>query len=229
MKKFQLAAAGALALTLATGAQAGLVNGSFETLLVPMPAANFIVTNQANVPGWRTSASDGNIEIWQQPGPDPTATPAYQGIRYAELNATETSTLYQDISGIAAGSVVGWQLAHRGRLGVDVMQLTITDLGADGIFGSADDTQLFTRQLSDGNTAWGFYTGTGIMARGNTVRFAFAAISSAGGLGTTYGNLLDAADFGVGVGNVPEPASLALVGAGLLAAGAARRRQRASA
>jgi PEP-CTERM motif len=225
-KKLPLAAATAL-LALAGTAQAGLVNGSFETLLVPMPAANYVITNQSNVPGWQTSATDGNIEIWQQPGPDPTTTPADMGIRYAELNATQTSTLYQDISGIAAGDVVGWQLSHRGRFGTDTMNLSITDFGADNLFGTADDVLLLSRNLTDDNTAWGHYSGTGLVALGNRVRFAFAAISSTGP-DNTYGNFLDAADFGVGVGApVPEPASVLLAATALLAAGAARRRRRA--
>lgn len=224
-KHFLLAAT---TLLLAGTAQAGLVNGSFEQLSVPMPAANYVITNQSNVPGWRTTATDGNIEIWQAPGPDPTATPAAQGNRFAELNATQTSTLFQDATGISAGSTVGWQLSHRGRFGTDTMRLTITDLGTDSVFGTADDTTLFTRVFTDGNSAWGNYSGTGIFALGNTVRFAFAAISSVGP-DTTYGNFLDNVDFGVGVGapnRTPEPASLLLVGAALCVAGLSRRRAR---
>ncbi len=33
---------------------------------------------------------------------------------------------------------MSWTFAHRGRVGVDVAAVTITDLGADGIFGTSD-------------------------------------------------------------------------------------------
>ena len=75
------------------------------------------------------------------------------------------------------------------------MKLTITDAGADGIFGTADDTVLFSNSYTDGNTAWGFYSGTGVVALGNDVRFAYDSISAAGG-NPTIGNFLDDAHFG---------------------------------
>ena len=85
---------------------------------------------------------------------------------------------------------MSWNFAHRGRVGVDVAAVTITDLGADGIFGTSDDAVL--RDLSPGN-------------------------------------LIDAAEFGVGVlSTVPEPGSLALAGSAMVAAAAlGRRRSRA--
>ena len=236
MKNFTLkiTAAAVLALGLTAGAHAGLVNGGFETVIPPLLPNSFIVTPAINVPGWSTSAGDGMIEVWRETGPgilfNAPTTPAHTGTNYAELNATTDSTLYQDIGGvntITAGAVVGWQLAHRGRLGIDVMQLTITDLGLNNAIGGGDDTVLFTQQFSDGPSAWGFYQGTGLISLGNSVRFAFGTISSAGGLGNTYGNFLDSTDFGVDVGNrVPEPASMLLTATALLAAGLSSRRRR---
>ncbi len=70
---------------------------------------------------------------------------------------------------------------------------------------------LFTWQYTDGRSAWGFYQGNGITARGNTMRFSYEAISAVGGIAA--GNFLDAAAFGVGVGVgvVPEPSTYALL------------------
>ena len=209
-----------IALLMISGANAGLVNGGFE--LPGLPVNGITITDASNVPGWSTTATDNKIEIWSTAFNGVTA---YQGKQFAELNANQVSTLYQNASGIAAGSLVGYQFAHRGRAGTDVMRFKLTDLGLDGIFGTGDDTELFSTTATDGNTAWGFYSGAGIVALGNTVRFSFISVSAAGG--ATVGNFLDAADFGVGVGNVPEPGSVALVGLALAALGASLRRKAA--
>ena len=218
----------ALGTGLAGTAQAGLVNGSFEMLSVAMPVENYIITDATNVPGWKTTAADNQIEVWQAPGPDELPTLADDGDRFAELNANLVSTLYQDVAGIQAGAIVGWQLSHRGREGEDSMRLTITDLGIDGMIDTVDDTVLVNQVMTDGNTEWGHYAGTDIVALGYTVRFAFESVSTASA-DDSFGNFLDAADFGVGVGvsPVPEPSVWAMFAVGLLAtAGFARRARR---
>lgn len=211
---------------LTTSAHAGLSNGSFETLLVPMPGGlngNFAIVDAAHVPGWKTTAADNKIEVWQSPGPRFFPIVADEGDRFAELNANLVSTLYQDVSSIEAGQIVGWKLSHRGRTGPDSMSLTLTDLGTDGMFGTGDDTQLFTRTFTT-DTTWQRYGGDGIVALGNTVRFAFDSVSATGG-NQGQGNYLDAAAFGVGV-VIPEPATATLFLAGLTAAGVLRRSRR---
>lgn len=210
----------ALALVLSASATAGLTNGGFETPGYPANSVSFPVATL--VPGWNTSATDNKIEIWTVPF---NGVPSYEGNQFAELNANQVSTLFQDASGIAAGSSVGYQFAHRGRAGVDTMRFELTDLGADNVLGGVGanaDTLLVTKTVSTGNTAWSFHSGAGISALGNTVRFSFISVSAAGG--ATVGNFLDAADFGVGVG-VPEPGVLALAGLGLALVGLSRRKR----
>ena len=212
----------ALALALLSSAKAGLINGGFESPNYGPGTNSYPVT----IPGWQTT--DRTFEIW---GSGFFGVPAYEGIQFAELNAYIAGTLFQDVAGITAGSRVGFQFAHRGREGVDTMNFLLTDLGINGIVGGGDDTVLFTKNYSDGTSAWGFYDASAesaIYSLGNMVRFSYTAVVSVGG--ASFGNFLDAADFGVGVGGVPTnsvpdtASTLALLGSAILGLAALRRR-----
>ncbi|MDD5113570.1 MAG: PEP-CTERM sorting domain-containing protein [Methylobacter sp.] len=205
-----------LSITTFHSAEAALINGGFEDPAVS-GGAGWSTPDASLVSGWNTTASDNKIEIWND---GILGVTSYSGTQHAELNANVVSTLFQDASGIAANSTVGYEFAHRGRLGTDTLRLTITDLGTDNIFGGGDDNILFTNTFSTGNTAWNLYSGTGITALGNSIRFAFESVSSAGNI-STYGNFLDAVNFGVGVpasvpASVPVPSTVWLLGSGLL-------------
>jgi hypothetical protein len=208
-----------LAFALAAPANAGLINGGFESP-VAGPGSN---TYPTSIPGWKTT--DSSFEIW---GTGFLGVPAYEGIQFAELNAYIAGTLYQDVAGIAAGARVGFQFAHRGRSGNDIMNFSLTDLGVDNVAGGGNDTVLFSKNYTDGVSAWGFYNASAeaaIYAMGNTVRFSYTAIYAVGG--ASVGNFLDAADFGVGVGGVPAPdggPSVALLGLVIASLAALRRR-----
>lgn len=200
---------------------AGLINGGFEEPNFPSPNS---VYYPVSIPGWTTT--DVSFEIWTTAF---NSVPAYEGDQFAELNAYNFGTLSQNVSGIGAGQRVGFQFAHRGRAGLDTMRFTLTDLGLNNVVGGGDDTLLFTKTYTDGTQAWGFYDASGeapIYALGNTVRFAYEAVTAAGS--QSIGNFLDAADFGVGVGGVPAPdggSTLALFAVGIAGvAGFARRR-----
>jgi hypothetical protein len=168
--------------------------------------------------GWFTTESDHQIEVW---GSGYNGVPAYQGNNFVELNANAVGTLYQDTTGIATGDTVGYYFAHRGRLGDDTMELDIKDI--------TTNVTLFSQQYTDGNTAWGFYSGQFAVPSGisstDTIQFAYISISAAGG-NPTVGNFLDDANFGIGV-TAPEPATLTVLGAGLLGLLAVRRQRRA--
>ncbi|MEU6014334.1 isopeptide-forming domain-containing fimbrial protein [Streptomyces sp. NPDC047515] len=162
-----------------------LVNGSFEQPVV----TNFEILPDASqtqaskrVPGWLTTSTDHLIELWHSGF---NGVPAAQGSQFAELNAYQVATLYQDLP-TTPGSKLYWRLYHRGRAGQDTMAL---DIGAPG---SAVEQRRFT----DGNTAWGYYTGTYTVPAGQTMtRFAFRSISAAGG-SQAIGNFLDGVFFG---------------------------------
>jgi uncharacterized repeat protein (TIGR01451 family) len=162
-----------------------LVNGSFEQPAVTdveiLPDAS---QTQAPkwVPGWLTTASDHKIELWHS---GYNGVPAADGAQFAELNAYEVSTLYQDLP-TTPGTKLYWRLYHRGRQGDDTMAL---DIGAPG-------STVEQRRFTDGNTAWGYYTGTYTVPAGQTLtRFAFRSVSAAGGNGG-IGNFLDGIFFG---------------------------------
>ena len=193
-----------------------------------VPAVTFVgdASQPGGMPGWHTTESDHIIEQWAYGFNGVTA---YDGNYHVELNANAPSTLYQDVTSIPVGAQVGFEFAHRGRAGVDVMALTITDAGADNLFGTADDTVLFTNNYADGNTAWGHYTDDPlrpIISLGNPVRFAYTAVSAVGG--PTVGNFIDDAHFGIGIGAaVPEPGSLAfLFGIGTIGVSVLRKRRK---
>ncbi len=230
---------GVLALGMVQVASADLVNGSFEEQAVEpgnyelfLDASQTYTGGSRVIPGWLTTASDHKIEVWSNGFTygAPGDLVAYDGTQFAELNANEVSTLYQDITGIANGSVVGYQFAHRGHWGTDEMLFAITDLGADGTLGGTGinaDNILFSNSYVDGNDKWGFYQGSGITATGNTLRFSYISGPVAGG-DPTSGNFLDSAAFGVGVGVVPEPSTYALLCLSLGVVGYARRKMKSN-
>jgi hypothetical protein len=210
MKTALLSAIGASALSVS--AAAGLVDGSFEN--------NDIYYGWGFVQGgidttWLTTAPDNLIEIWGEY----MEVPAYEGTRCAELNANYASTLYQSVAPVSAGSAVNWHFAHHGRYGTDTMRLTITDLGGDQVWGGGDDTTVYTNEFSADNTAWVVNYGS-VSSLGNSMRFAFEAVSAVGG--NTQGNLIDWCDFGVGV--VPAPGAISLLAIGTIIGGTRRRR-----
>jgi hypothetical protein len=180
-----------------SGKQTGLTNPGFEEPQGKEASFTFAPT----MPGWKTT--DKEFEIW---GSGFEGVAAHEGTQFVELNAWIDGTLYQDSKGIQPGSVLEFTFAHRGRSGKDAMKLTITDLGADTSLDGGDDTVLFTREYATGKDAWAVYDSTKekqIKALGNTVRFAYGAVSSSTGeIGA--GNFLDAANFGIGVVSNPK-------------------------
>lgn len=105
-----------------------IVNGSFEepaqeTMLAPQLDAK-------KVDGWSTTAKGQLIEFGvnigkssapQLSGSDKSIP---DGNQFAELNANEVSTLYQNVRTVS-GHIYEWGLSHRGRMGTDTMALII--------------------------------------------------------------------------------------------------------
>jgi hypothetical protein len=200
------------------GARADVINGSFEAY-APAPNTYTLLTD-SNYAGWRTTEADHQIEVW---GTGLMGVPAYDGGALVELNANAVSTLYQDISGVPAGAQLLFSFAHRGRMGVDTMQLVLTDLGKSGVFGAADNVVLYSGTYSDGNTAWSMYSNATVpplFAMGDSIRVQLISVSAAGG-NSSIGNLVDAVSVNF---KVPEPGTLALLATALAGLALIRRR-----
>ncbi|MFD0885812.1 Ig-like domain-containing protein [Streptosporangium algeriense] len=164
-----------------------LVNGGFETPAVTgykiLPDAS---TNPAI--GWHTTATDHQVELWHTGF---QGVPAAEGRQFAELNAHQASTLYQDVPTVP-GTTMTWSLYHRGRAGTDVMRVRI---GTPTATVPQNPAGASSPDISDGNTAWGHYTGTYVVPAGQTItRFAFESVSAAGG-NPAIGNFLDGVVF----------------------------------
>ncbi|WP_424536773.1 Ig-like domain-containing protein [Sphaerisporangium viridialbum] len=166
-----------------------LVNGSFET--PPVATVDWSIPDASTNPGvgWHTTATDNKLEFWRGGA---SGIPAADGQQFAELNANQVSTLYQDLPTVP-GTPMTWALHHRGRLGTDVMRVLI---GAPGATVAQVPAGASSPDISDGNTAWGYYTGVYVVPPGQTTtRFAFESVSAAGGT-PTAGNFLDGVVFG---------------------------------
>jgi len=102
-----------------------ILNGSFE-----QPARTDKAPQLNYVPDWSTTATDHLIEFGvntqtnSAPQLSGSDTRIPDGNQFAELNADETSTLYQNVSTVG-GHIYEWGLSHRGRMGTDTMALII--------------------------------------------------------------------------------------------------------
>lgn len=102
-------------------------NPGFEN---PSISQTYKYIPQQDVSAWETTAKEGMIEFgrnWgSQTAPHYTSTDKNnaEGDQFAELNADEESTLYQNVTTVG-GNVYEWGLQHRGRIGVDKMALII--------------------------------------------------------------------------------------------------------
>ncbi|MBP3996508.1 Ig-like domain-containing protein, partial [Pseudomonas koreensis] len=179
----------------------GAAQLTFQTVTNPAPSPSWInggfeqphtgsiqgIFNEDLIPGWETDASSNNIEIL---GNGYAGVIAHEGNQFAQINAFSVAPLFQLLSP-SQGSLVSISFSHRGRDGTDVMSVVATDLGADGIMGTSDDTVLLNEQFADSNTQWGTYNRVLTnQASGNIIRFELHAVSSATG-DLRFGNFID--------------------------------------
>ncbi|MGV8946331.1 MAG: LamG domain-containing protein [Lutibacter sp.] len=170
-----------------------LCNSSFEQFLNITPPSGFIQTIQDNIPCWKTTASDNKIEIWKDGYGN---VPAYSGLYFAELNATQVGTLYQTFS-VTSPKTLIVSFAHRGRYsGIDKMKVSIV---------APNGTVTALGGYSDNNSAWKYYTTPSYLCNAiGTYTLRFESISSNGGSGPANGgNFLDS--ISVTCAEIPPP------------------------
>ena len=176
-----------------------LINSGFEDPIVNVPPPNPVqvfdnglIANfrENDVPGWSTTAFDGLIELWRDG--NFFGVPVLEGQQFAEINANGVGILFQDAVTVP-GSVLTWQFAHRGRGGVDTLNLR---LGPPGATVAQINPATNNTQFQTGNTEWVVYQGTYTVPAGQTTtRFEYVALATGSG-DQTAGNFLDAIRFG---------------------------------
>jgi LruC domain-containing protein len=151
------------------------LNSNFED--GPKLPNSYIITNENNVDGWSTTATDSKVELWKSGF---LGVPALNGRYFAELNATQNSALYQRIC-TSPGAEISWSVWHRGRAGTDTAVVRIGENLA---------TATIETTMTTGNTAWVKYSGTYTVPFGqDDTYFIFEAVNAAGGI--SVGNFID--------------------------------------
>ena len=211
-----------------------LQNGSFETPVCTTSYQPFINSGQQGIV-WKTTASDKKIELISASTTKKDNERTHQslseewhgmsaaaaGTQFAELNANEESSLYQDVL-TAPGSTMHWRIAHAARLrngsaaysGTDSMYVVIMDAEKAETLSQDQQKLLYVAQmLANGNTVidgedytgagsfyceessgkWTTHTGTYKVPEGQYLtRYFFVSASSASGDKTkSIGNHID--------------------------------------
>ncbi|RJU88668.1 MAG: LamG domain-containing protein, partial [Candidatus Poseidoniales archaeon] len=164
-----------------------LVNGGFELPELTGTDSTSQLA-QANVPGWLTTDSQGDVEIWEGYGVTNHGPGAAQGgDQYAEINAHGLASLFQDMDS-TGGDIMVWSYYHARREATeDKMELRIGDADATGTNTEKINGYDIIDYSNVTNSIWNANTGSYLVPDGQTsTRFAFKAAS-----GTGSGNLVD--------------------------------------
>ena len=198
MKFTKILAAASLSL-LAMGAQAQVVNGSFEENA--QPAGTWAIYSE--LVGWKGLS---NIELRND-----VAGKAQHGVNYVELDTTTNMSMKQTITGSGLYQLSFWYSAREGR--------AAGDNGLDFTFGSLTGSLLGNVAGAASGNVWQQYTGL------VTLNGATDLIFSAAGTSNSYGASLD----NIVVTAVPEVETYAMMLAGLGLMGTIVRRRKSKA
>lgn len=121
-------------------------------------APNFEILADTVVPGW--VASTGEIELWDN---NFQGVPAHSGSVFAELNANNPGTLFQNVC-LLAGETLTWSFAHRARSGAanpQIVNLEVADSSGTVIQSLATQSTLLADewQVNSGSATYSGTTG----------------------------------------------------------------------
>lgn len=177
-----------------------ILNGSFENPNIP--TGTFAIFG--SIPGWTTTFGSG-IEIQ-----DHVAGSPFDLDQFVELDSNNNSGMIQTPVATVAGTNYLVSFAYSPRPG-----RSASDNGIDVLFDGALLISLATSGIGLSDTSWTVYNFL-VGATGATSSLEFRAV----GASTSFGGYLDAVSV-----VVPEPSALLLLGTGLAAATAYRRRR----
>jgi len=193
---------------LETKAEETLTNGGFEEYPVKPDDFDFFIESPLGW-GWQTGSPSGLVEIW---GSGFLGVPAYEGIRFHELNRWE---LYTDLGFFSRGDSLHWSFAHRSAVATDILTMKITDLGMDD---PLDNRVIFEGEFSSTPDLWKLYSGNIAIGADSNLRISFQPQLTGGS--NSVGNFIDSV--GAWRYPVPSPSVVSL----LLLSGAFCRRRR---
>ena len=180
----------------------GLVNPSFEdnnvTTLQAGPKIEgsgnpgYVIVTAEKITGWKTTASDSGIELWQS-GFNGANTAPGNGGQFTEVSGTQASTLFQDLTIAASGGATQlyfnfWHRAREnsngGAVQTNAVRLIITDSASpsSALFSKVFATQLNSNDINATNNGWANYTSASFApfsaaaGASRTISFAFNAI-----------------------------------------------------
>ncbi|MDZ8221871.1 hypothetical protein [Nostoc sp. ChiVER01] len=209
--------------------QRSFLNPSFESPVFGSAGQQcYVQVSPSLIPGWETThgsvkAGTGNctgytspgtvplIEIWTSgfSGASTATTPTSAGNQFAELNAEQSSELYQNLC-LIQNETITFSLLHRGRSSATVADVANFLIGANTVFGRFSTTSngtvtaqpvaqngatIPTVTNNNAGNGWVRYTGTvPYTGTSGNQPVGFAAVSTAGG-NNTVGNFLDEVQF----------------------------------
>ncbi len=202
-----------------------VVDGSFEGVT---QAAGTYGYYYSGIPGWTVSSGSGDaIEVRNN-----LVGSAQDGVNYVELDAVHNSGMSQILNTVA-GHTYSLSFYYSNRAQDDnyngpfpggTVPASTQGLSVD--VGSGAVTVAALPDNTTTNNQWAFYSTT-FTATGQTT-LTFEAVGTSDSWGSSLDNVVVDESAGPSSSPVPEPASMALMGAGLaLLAGLARRRGRA--